>query len=49
VENYDVADGIAVALAYACLTINNGGSFPLEKESGIKKEKKKKKKKSKLP
>lgn len=47
-ENYDVADGIAVALAYACLTINNKGTFPLEKESSIKKEKKKKKKKSKL-
>ena len=44
-----MADGIAVALAYACLTINNKGIFPVEKESSIKKEKKKKKKKSKLP
>jgi Holliday junction resolvasome RuvABC endonuclease subunit len=43
-ENYDIADGIAVALAYACLTINNKGKFPMEKESGLKKEKKKKKK-----
>lgn len=48
-ENYDIADGIAVALAYACLTINNKGVFPKEKESSIKKEKKKKQKKSKLP
>lgn len=43
-ENYDIADGIAVALAYACLTINNNGIFPKEKESSIKKEKKKIKK-----
>lgn len=44
-ENYDIADGMAVALAYACLVINNDGKFPLDKESSIKKEKKKKKKK----
>jgi Holliday junction resolvasome RuvABC endonuclease subunit len=49
IENYDMADGMAVALAYACLTINTKGIFPIEKESSIKKEKKKKKKKSKLP
>jgi len=44
-ENYDVADGMAVALAYACLTINNNGTFPIYKESSVKKEKKKKTKK----
>lgn len=43
-ENYDIADGMAVALAYACLTIKNGGIFPINKESSVKKEKKKKKK-----
>ncbi len=43
-ENYDVADGMAVALAYACLVINNNGIFPLNKESSVKKEKKKPKK-----
>lgn len=47
-ENFDVADGMAVALAYACLTISNEGKFPIHKESSIKKDKKKKKK-SKLP
>lgn len=43
-ENYDVADGIAVALAYALLSINNGGKFPISKDSSFKKDKKKKKK-----